>query len=75
MGTNDSFSWGAESLTRSERRQRARGASARGSSLLGARAAAVIIDGFVLLVPVLAVAYLTESGARRVRGRAGDRAL
>jgi uncharacterized RDD family membrane protein YckC len=58
MGTNDSFSWGAESLTRSERRQRARGDSRSGSALLGGRAVAVIIDGLVLLVPVLAVAYL-----------------
>ena len=57
MSTNDSFSWGADSLTRSERRQRARGDATR-SSLLGARAAAVVVDGFVLVLPVLAITYL-----------------
>jgi uncharacterized RDD family membrane protein YckC len=58
MSTNDSFSWGAESLTRRERRRRARGDATRRSSLLGARAAAVIVDGFILVVPVFALAYL-----------------
>ncbi|HMH47281.1 MAG TPA: RDD family protein [Solirubrobacteraceae bacterium] len=57
MSTNGTFSWGAESLSRGGRRRRERNVSRRGS-LLGSRAAAVFIDGLVLLVPVLAIAYL-----------------
>jgi uncharacterized RDD family membrane protein YckC len=57
MSTNDTFSWGAESLSRGGRRRRERNVSRRGS-LLGSRAAAVFVDGLVLLVPVLAIAYL-----------------
>jgi uncharacterized RDD family membrane protein YckC len=62
MSSNDSFSWGAESLSRSgpegrRSRRRAKPVSAT-RSLLALRAEAVIIDGFVLLVPVLLCVYL-----------------
>jgi uncharacterized RDD family membrane protein YckC len=54
MSTPDSFSWGAETPDL----DRAVGARRRRSSLLGARAAALLIDGLVLLVPVFGVAWL-----------------
>lgn len=64
MSTNDSFSWGAETLergggrSRGQRSGRRRGlSSSRRTSLLSARAQALIIDGLVLLVPVLAIAF------------------
>jgi uncharacterized RDD family membrane protein YckC len=57
MSANDSFSWGAETLDRTGGRRRERKASRRWS-LLGARMAAIVIDGLVLLVPVLAIDYL-----------------
>jgi uncharacterized RDD family membrane protein YckC len=60
MSPNNSFTWGAESLARgggSGRRGRSARSSARRMSLLGARAAAIVVDGLVLLVPLLAVAY------------------
>jgi uncharacterized RDD family membrane protein YckC len=58
MSTNDAFSWGADTHSRidSGHQDRVERASRR-TSLLGARLAAVIIDGLVLLVPVLAVAW------------------
>jgi uncharacterized RDD family membrane protein YckC len=56
--TESSFSWGADTLGRSEgRRRRARGSTHR-QSLLGARTSAVMIDGLLLLVPVFAFDYL-----------------
>jgi uncharacterized RDD family membrane protein YckC len=64
MGTNDSFSWGAETLERGGRSRRRSSGRRRGlssstrTSLLSARAAAVLLDGLVLLVPVFAVAFL-----------------
>jgi uncharacterized RDD family membrane protein YckC len=59
MGTNDSFSWGAESLDRGGGRQRRVATrSSRRLSLLGARAAAILIDGLVLIVPVFGIAYV-----------------
>jgi len=57
MSSSDSFSWGSDSLTRSgpegRRRRRCVKPSTATRSLLALRAEAVIIDGFVLLVPVL----------------------
>jgi uncharacterized RDD family membrane protein YckC len=58
MSTNDSFSWGAESLTRKTQPRSARSNSRPRSSLLASRAAAVILDGLILVVPVFAIAYL-----------------
>jgi uncharacterized RDD family membrane protein YckC len=65
MSSHDSFSWGAETLQRAGRLDagpatrrpgRTRGASRRGS-LLGARAAALLIDGLVLALPTCALVY------------------
>jgi uncharacterized RDD family membrane protein YckC len=58
MSTNDSFSWGAESLGGGDTRNRSPENTRRQTSLLGARMAAVIIDGLVLLVPVFGIAWL-----------------
>jgi uncharacterized RDD family membrane protein YckC len=64
MSTNDSFTWGAEALDRGRRRRARRSSgrrrgldSSKRTSLLSARAAAVIIDGLVLVVPVFAIAF------------------
>lgn len=55
---NPSFSWGADTFERGAGKSpRAKG-RARGQSLLGARMAAVLIDGLVLLIPAFAIAYL-----------------
>jgi uncharacterized RDD family membrane protein YckC len=62
MSANESFSWGAESLERSDGRRRGRPrprntkAAAR-MSLLGSRAVAIVIDGLVLVLPVFAFTY------------------
>jgi uncharacterized RDD family membrane protein YckC len=57
MSTTESFSWGAESLSRGAPEPHTR-TDPRRPSLLGARMAATIIDGLVLIVPVFAVAWL-----------------
>jgi uncharacterized RDD family membrane protein YckC len=59
MSADESFSWGADTLGRQSVRPR-RGATrvAGRTSLLRARANAVIIDGLILLVPTLAAAWL-----------------
>jgi uncharacterized RDD family membrane protein YckC len=57
MDDPNSFSWGAETLSRGERGRRKTGKGARRPSLLGSRMAAVIIDGLVLVVPVLGIAW------------------
>jgi uncharacterized RDD family membrane protein YckC len=57
MGANEpTFSWGSDALSRSGART-TRVRSERRTSLIGARACAVLIDGLVLLVPVFAVDY------------------
>jgi uncharacterized RDD family membrane protein YckC len=66
MGTNDSFSWGADSLTRGSRFRRRRGTdpgrSARDStrrlSLLGVRAEAVLRDGLLMLLPLVVIVFV-----------------
>jgi uncharacterized RDD family membrane protein YckC len=59
MSAHESFSWGADTLGRQSTRPRRGAARVSGrSSLLRARANAVIIDGLILLVPTLAVAWL-----------------
>jgi uncharacterized RDD family membrane protein YckC len=59
MSTTDpSVSWGAEALGRLKDEHPHARSSARSPSLLGARMAAIIIDGLVLLVPVLAIAFV-----------------
>jgi uncharacterized RDD family membrane protein YckC len=56
--TESSFSWGAETFGRGDRAPgRTRNSTPR-QSLLGARMAALIIDGIVLIVPLLAIAFL-----------------
>jgi uncharacterized RDD family membrane protein YckC len=57
MSTNDSFSWGADTVGQTVA-GRGPVAASRRTSLLGGRMAAVIIDHLVLLVPVLAIAWL-----------------
>ncbi|MBA3808495.1 MAG: RDD family protein [Solirubrobacterales bacterium] len=52
-----SFSWGADTFARSGARV-PRSRDSGHSSLMGARMAAVLIDGVVVLVPALAIAYL-----------------
>jgi uncharacterized RDD family membrane protein YckC len=56
--TEPSFTWGADVDTL--RRSSARGAQSGRRSLLGARAEALVIDGLVLLVPVLGAAALAS---------------
>jgi uncharacterized RDD family membrane protein YckC len=57
--TEQSFSWGADTLSRDRRwGRRKRSRSTRSRSLLNLRASAVIIDGLVLLVPGLLLDYL-----------------
>jgi uncharacterized RDD family membrane protein YckC len=64
MGTADSsFSWGSDTFARGDDGPRAKG-STRQESLLGARMAALIIDGLVLLVPVFLIAYLLSLAFR-----------
>jgi len=58
MDTAESFSWGADAHLRVEGDRPRVDASTRRESMLGARMAATIIDGLVLLIPVLAVAYV-----------------
>jgi hypothetical protein len=58
MSTSESFSWGADTVSRSDARHQRSDKASRRTSLLGARMAALIIDGLVLLVPVFAAAWL-----------------
>lgn len=51
------FSWGADTFARSSVRV-PRSRDSRHSSLMGARTAAVLLDGVVVLVPALVIAYL-----------------
>jgi uncharacterized RDD family membrane protein YckC len=56
--TESSVSWGADTFDRGVEVNRVKGSETRGPSILAARMAAIIIDGVVLVVPVLAIAYL-----------------
>jgi uncharacterized RDD family membrane protein YckC len=58
MSTNDSFTWGAESLSRGHPEKRQARPAAHRRSLMRARMSAVIIDGLVLLVPVFGIAWI-----------------
>lgn len=56
--TEQSFSWGADTLSRDRGWSRRRRRSADPQSLLGLRASALLIDGLVLFVPVLVLDYV-----------------
>lgn len=58
MSSDQTFSWGAQALSRGEGVPRHAEPLARRQSLLGARMAATIIDGLVLVVPLVAVDFL-----------------
>jgi uncharacterized RDD family membrane protein YckC len=60
MGTPEpTFSWGSDALERAGGGGEPRACGrARSSSLLGARAAAVIIDGLILIAPIALIDYL-----------------
>jgi uncharacterized RDD family membrane protein YckC len=63
MATDEpSFSWGSETFERRPRRllRARRSRSDRPIRMVSARANALIIDGFVLLIPVLAIAWLAS---------------
>ncbi len=57
MSTNDSFSWGIESLARPDPGRHRAKRSSHQMSLLGARAVAILIDGLVLCVPLALALY------------------
>lgn len=57
MSTSDSFSWGAETLDRAGRGHRRTLGASRRTSLLAARAMAVIVDGFVMIGPLVGIVY------------------
>lgn len=66
MSTSDSMSWGRDAFARGDLeyprgdgvRPPATGSSARSGSLLFARMAALIVDGFVLVIPLVAVTWM-----------------
>jgi uncharacterized RDD family membrane protein YckC len=57
VSTNEPFTWGAESLGRGGGGAGRARSTSRRTSLLSARAAALIVDGLVLLVPVFGISY------------------
>jgi uncharacterized RDD family membrane protein YckC len=57
MSTTDSFSWGAETISREDPGTGRAAGVTRQRSLLGLRMAALIIDGVLLVMPLIAVAF------------------